>query len=115
MSDKSSSLIFRALADPTRRAILAALRRGPLLAGQVAARFPQSRPAVSRHLRVLRQAHLVAERRHGRHRITELNPEPLRQVDDWIADYRPLWSARLGRLKSLVEKGGDHERPDRKR
>ena len=113
MTDRS--LVFRALADPTRRAILAALRRGPMLVGEVAARFPQSRPAVSRHLRVLRGARLVSERRQGRHRITELNPEPLRQVDEWIADYRPLWSARLGRLKSWVEKSGEQERPDRKR
>ena len=103
MSERVITPVFRALADPTRRGILSALRRGPLPVGDVASRFPVSRPAVSRHLRVLRRARLVVERRAGRHRVCELNPEPLKQLDDWIAVYRPLWTERLARLKQFVE------------
>jgi DNA-binding transcriptional ArsR family regulator len=103
MTDRAITPVFRALADPTRRGILNVLRRGPLAVGDVASRFTMSRPAVSRHLRVLRRARLVVERRAGRHRVCELNPEPLRQVDDWIAMYRPLWTERLARLKQFVE------------
>ena len=105
MTERGAPAVFRALADPTRRAILGALRRGPLPVGAVAAGFSTSRPAVSRHLRVLRAARLVVERRMGRLRICELNPDPLRQVDEWIAAYRPLWSERLARLKTFVEAG----------
>ena len=75
---------FQALADPTRRAVLDLLRRGSQAAGQIASAFPVSRPAISKHLRLLRRAHLVHERRDGRHRVYELNPEPLRVVDSSI-------------------------------
>ena len=95
--------VFRALADPTRRAILDALRAGSQPVGRIARRFPVSRPAVSRHLRVLREADLVIERKEGRERICELNPRPLRRVDGWLNEYRRFWAVKLTRLKKYVE------------
>src|SRR5579872_4690440 len=94
---------FQALADPTRRAVLDLLRRGSQPAGQIAHAFPVSRPAISKHLRLLRRAHLVREHREGRIRIYQLNPEPLRAVDSWIEQYRVFWTANLNSLKAFVE------------
>src|ERR1700716_4402115 len=94
---------FQALADPTRRAVLDLLRRGSQPAGQIAGAFPVSRPAISKHLRLLRRAHLVREHREGRNRVYQLNPEPLRAVDSWLEQYRSFWSANLASLKAFVE------------
>src|SRR5690349_2162738 len=100
---KAAEATFQALADPTRRAVLDLLRRGSQPAGQIAEAFPVSRPAISKHLRLLRRAHLVREHREGRHRVYQLNPEPLRAVDSWIEQYRSFWSASLANLKAYVE------------
>ena len=100
---KTAEATFQALADPTRRAVLDLLRRGSQPAGQIAEAFPVSRPAISKHLRLLRRAHLVREHREGRNRIYHLNPEPLRAVDSWIEQYRSFWSASLTNLKAFVE------------
>jgi DNA-binding transcriptional ArsR family regulator len=91
------------LADPTRRAVLDLLRKGSQPAGQIASAFPISRPAISKHLRLLRKAHLVEERREGRHRVYQLNPEPLRAVDTWLEQYRVFWRTNLASLKTFVE------------
>src|SRR5579863_8152466 len=99
----STEASFHALADPTRRAVLDLLRRGAQPAGQIAQAFPVSRPAISKHLRLLRRAHLVREHREGRHRVYQLNPDPLRAVDSWIEQYRVFWSASLTNLKAFVE------------
>ena len=99
----SAEATFSALADPTRRAVLDLLRNGSQPAGKVAQAFSISRPAVSKHLRLLRRAHLVEERREGRHRFYQLNPEPLKAVDSWLEHYRSFWSANLASLKSFVE------------
>jgi DNA-binding transcriptional ArsR family regulator len=99
----AAAQVFRALADPTRRAILDTLRSGRRPVGEIAERFPVSRPAVSRHLRVLRRARLVIEERRGRSRLYALNPEPLREVDRWLQEYRGFWTDTLSRLKSYVE------------
>jgi DNA-binding transcriptional ArsR family regulator len=106
---------FHALSDPTRRAVLDLLRRGSQPAGQIAEAFPVSRPAISKHLRLLRRAHLVREHREGRNRVYELSPEPLRAVDSWIEQYRVFWSTSLANLKAFVE--AEHARetqPSRK-
>jgi DNA-binding transcriptional ArsR family regulator len=100
---KAAEATFQALADPTRRAVLDLLRRGSQPAGQIAQAFPVSRPAISKHLRLLRRAHLVNEHREGRNRVYRLNPEPLRAVDSWIEQYRSFWSASLSNLKAFVE------------
>jgi DNA-binding transcriptional ArsR family regulator len=99
----SREAAFSALADPTRRAVLDLLRAGTRPAGDIARAFPISRPAISKHLRILRRAHLVEERREGRHRMYELNPEPLKSIDSWLEQYRQFWSASLANLKSFVE------------
>jgi DNA-binding transcriptional ArsR family regulator len=91
------------LADPTRRAILDGLRIGEQPVGNIASSFSVSRPAISKHLRVLREAGLVVERREGRQRIYELNVEPLRRVDDWLNEYRQHWAGKLERLKRYAE------------
>ncbi len=103
MVTQRSTRVFDAIADPTRRAILDALRRGPLAAGEIADLFPVSRPAVSRHIRILRQAGLLTERRAAQSRIYSLDPEPLRSVEQWLAHYRVFWAARLMDLKRHVE------------
>ena len=99
----SAGAAFSALADPTRRAVLDLLRRGSLPAGVIARAFPVSRPAISKHLRLLRRAHLVCERREGRRRLYQLNPEPLRAVDSWLEHYRNFWQMNLADLKTFVE------------
>jgi DNA-binding transcriptional ArsR family regulator len=98
-----SEVTFQALADPTRRAVLDLLCTGSQPAGRIASAFPVSRPAISKHLRLLRRAHLVREHREGRNRVYELNPEPLRAVDSWIEQYRVFWTASLNNLKAFVE------------
>jgi DNA-binding transcriptional ArsR family regulator len=100
---KTAEATFQALADPTRRAVLDLLRRGSQPAGQIASAFPVSRPAISKHLRLLRRAHLVREHRQGRNRVYQLNPEPLRAVDSWIEQYRSFWAVSLNNLKAFVE------------
>src|SRR5438874_6012968 len=99
----SREAAFSALADPTRRAVLDLLRAGIRPAGEIARAFPVSRPAISKHLRILRRAHLVEERREGRNRLYQLNPEPLKAVDSWLEQYRSFWTASLANLKEFVE------------
>src|SRR5947207_14037664 len=98
-----SDAAFSALADPTRREVLDLLRAGTRPAGDIARAFTVSRPAISKHLRILRRAHLVEERREGRHRMYHLNPEPLKAVDSWLDQYRSFWTASLANLKAFVE------------
>ena len=99
----SREAAFHALADPTRRAVLDLLRQGRQPAGQIARAFPVSRPAISKHLRLLRRAHLVSERREGRNRFYQLNAGPLKAVDSWLEQYRVFWQASLTNLKAFVE------------
>jgi DNA-binding transcriptional ArsR family regulator len=95
--------VFGAIADATRRDILDLLRRRDLSAGDLAGHFPISRPAISRHLRILRQAGLVRETRQAQTRIYALDPRPLAEVDRWLSRYRAFWGARLHDLKRHVE------------
>ena len=95
------SALFRALADDTRRAILAALIEEPLAVHQLTALFDISRPAVSKHLRVLVDAGLVTCRRVGKENVYRVEAEPLRAVADWLARF---WAGRLQTLKDLAER-----------
>ena len=104
---------FDALADPTRRAVLDLLLGGKLAAGQIAQGFPVSRPAISKHLRVLRRARLVRVHRVGRQRIFELNPEPLKSIDVWLSRYRVFWHTELSNLKRFVEAAHKKENSSR--
>jgi DNA-binding transcriptional ArsR family regulator len=95
--------VYRAIADPTRRAILDRLRAGPVPVNELASGFSQSRPAVSRHLRVLRSARLVAVRRCGRERRYFLKPEALHDVARWVEEYASFWKTNLNSLKRHLE------------
>jgi DNA-binding transcriptional ArsR family regulator len=94
--------VVGAIADPVRRDILALLRHGPRTAGGVAAAFAISRPAVSRHLRVLRETGLVVDQARGRERHYRLDVAPLAEVDAWLAQFRHGWGASLDALETEV-------------
>ena len=102
--------VFHAVADPTRRAILDRLRGGGAAVAELAAGFDMTRPAVSKHLRVLRDARLVREERAGRQRVYQLTPAPLRDVSQWIESYRNFWPANLLNLKRHLEGGKESSR-----
>jgi DNA-binding transcriptional ArsR family regulator len=95
---------YKAIADATRRQILDLLRGRPLTAGAIAGRFRRlSRPAVSKHLAILRRARLVTARRRGREHVYHLNPRPLREVSDWLERYEAFWDEQLQAFKDYVE------------
>ncbi len=98
-----SDRVFRAIADPTRRQILGLLRGGQQTVGQIAGNFRMSRPAVSKHLRLLRRAGLIITRHDGTSRPCGLNAKPLRFVDDWLGDYEVFWRKSLESLKTYLE------------
>src|SRR5262245_29632513 len=96
-------LTFAALADSTRRAILARLATGEATVGDLAAPFHVSRPAISKHLRVLERAGLVQRARDGRISRCVLDSEPMREAAAWMETYRVFWSGQLNSLKSYIE------------
>lgn len=107
------STTFAALADPTRRAILARLATGELTVSELAEPFEMSLPAVSKHLRVLERAGLVAKGREAQWRPCRLDAAPLREVADWAERYRPLWEERLDRLDQYLQKLQKPRKPRR--
>ena len=102
---QASSDIYHAIADPTRRAILDRLRLGPAPVNTILRDFPQSRPTISKHLRVLREARIVVEHRVGRERIYRIEPAELQKVAAWIEGYRSFWQSSLENLKNRLEEG----------
>ena len=103
MSDPLS-LTFAALADPTRRAILARLAQGDATVNEIATPFDMSLPAVSKHLKVLETARLITRGRDAQRRPCRIAPDALRQVDDWLGLYRQLWDGRFDRLEDHLQK-----------
>lgn len=113
--------VFQALADPTRRAIVERLVRGPASVSRLAEPFPMSLAAVVQHLQVLEASGLVCSEKVGRVRTCRIDPAVLRQAEQWIAGCRTLWESRLDRLGEFLadavesrdpeEKGKDHDRP----
>jgi len=95
--------LFRAIADPSRRKILALLRDRQQTVGEIASNFSTSRPAISKHLRLLRSAGLVVTNQRGTARICELNAKPLRAIKDWLQEYEAFWNENLRSLKNYVE------------
>lgn len=95
---RSLDAVFAALADPTRRAIVARLAGGETSVSELAAPFDMSLVAVTKHLRVLEHAGLLDQRKQGRVRYCRLSPAPLRSADDWLARYRVFWQTRLESL-----------------
>lgn len=103
----ADTAVFEALADPTRRRVLELLAERERSAGELAQSFAVSRPAVSRHLRVLRDAGLVRWRGDAQRRIYALEPLPLAELDDWLAPYRRFWRDALDRLERHLDEKGD--------
>lgn len=97
------SATFQALADPTRRAILSRLSKGPASVNELAAPFDMSLPAVSKHLKVLERAQLIKRGREAQWRPCELKAEPLKEVDAWVEQYRAMWEARFDRLDDYLQ------------
>jgi DNA-binding transcriptional ArsR family regulator len=104
MSADQLSTTFAALADPTRRAILARLVSGECSVTELAEPFEMSLPAVSRHLRVLEQAGLIARRREAQWRHCRIEARPLKQVAEWTERYRHIWEERLDRLDEYLQR-----------
>jgi len=104
LNRKPNDAVFRAIADPTRREILSLLRGGQQTVGEIAGNFRVSRPAISKHLRLLRSAGLVVTRQDGTARLCGLNAKPLRAINDWLRDYEAFWSQTMRNLKNYVEK-----------
>ena len=107
---------FAALADPTRRAILARLAAGEASVTELTAPFAMSQPAISKHLRVLERAGLVSRRRDAQRRLCRLEAAPLREVAEFADGYRQFWEERFGRLDSLLdelkESPADHRKTE---
>jgi DNA-binding transcriptional ArsR family regulator len=95
--------VFAALANPTRRDVLDLLLDGPRPVQDIADRFDMARPSVSEHLRVLRDAGLVTETRHGRQRLYSIEPDPLRDLQHWLAPYERFWRRRLAGLSDILD------------
>jgi DNA-binding transcriptional ArsR family regulator len=103
--------VFSALADPTRRAILARLARGEATVGQLAEPFDISPPAISRHLKVLEEASLISNERHGKHRRCRLKPEALAGAAEWIEAQRHFWSGSFDRLEARLKQQREDKKP----
>ncbi|GAA4567629.1 metalloregulator ArsR/SmtB family transcription factor [Micromonospora coerulea] len=104
MADDRLSVIFAALADPTRRAILARLVEGDATVTELAEPFAISLPAISRHLKVLEQAGLITRSRSAQWRSSSLNPEPLREATAWMERYRQFWDTNFDRLDAHLKR-----------
>jgi DNA-binding transcriptional ArsR family regulator len=102
MSPDRLSATFAALADPTRRAILARLVLGETSVGELAKPFDMSLPAVSKHLKVLERAGLIVRRREAQWRPCRIEPGPLKDIDGWLETYRQFWEHSLGRLEGYL-------------
>jgi DNA-binding transcriptional ArsR family regulator len=109
--DEQLDAVFGALADPTRRSILARLMRGEATVGELAAPFRVSQPAISRHLKVLERAGLISRSRRATARLSRLRAEPLREATVWLAGYRDFWEESYERLDDLLAalQGQEHD------
>jgi DNA-binding transcriptional ArsR family regulator len=112
-SSDALSLTLSALADPTRRAILARLSQGAATVNELAAPFAISLPAISRHLKVLEGAGLITRGREAQWRPCRLKPEPLKELDGWLSKYRKFWEGSFDRMDAYltqITKGGGSDR-----
>jgi len=103
MTTDQLSLTFAALADPTRRSILARLAEGEATAGELAEPFPMSKPAISRHLKVLERAGLIARSREAQWRPSRLQADPLDEAVDWMLERKRTWESRMDRLNAHLK------------
>jgi DNA-binding transcriptional ArsR family regulator len=102
MGTEQLNAVFGALADPTRRAILVRLTEGDANVAELAAPFRVSQPAISRHLQVLERAGLISRNRHATARFSHLEAEPLRQANEWLANYQQYWDESYERLDAVL-------------
>jgi len=100
----ANSSVFHAISDPTRRALIDLLASREQPVNSLCGKFDMTQPAISQHLRVLRIAGLVEERRDGRQRIYRLNPGPLKEIADWVNQYEIFWEKKLDALGAYLEK-----------
>ncbi len=113
MTDSApNASVFHAIADPTRRRILDLLADREMAATAIAEPFAMSQPAVSQHLKVLREAGLVTQKKAGRQRLYKLEPEKLRQVYDWVAHYERFWTDRLSKLGAYLDRQPDESKEE---
>jgi DNA-binding transcriptional ArsR family regulator len=112
MSTDHLSAVFAALADPTRRAILARLASGEASVKELAEPFEISAPAVTKHLKVLQRAGLITQGRQAQWRPCRLEPKPLHEIADWVEQYRRLWEQRLDRLDEYLQELQTKEKED---
>src|SRR5438094_10417430 len=110
MSPDQLNVTFAALADPTRRAILARLAEGEATVTQLAAPFDMSQPAISKHLKVLERAGLISRGREAQRRPRRLEPRPLAEATDWIERYRRIWEGNYKRLDALLQELKDKQK-----
>ena len=115
MTSDQLSTTFAALADPTRRAILARLASGEASVTELAEPFEMSMPAVSKHLKVLERAGLITRGREAQWRPCRLEPAPLKEVADWVERYREMWEERLDRLENYLRELTEDKPRSRKR
>jgi DNA-binding transcriptional ArsR family regulator len=114
MTESELDRAFRALSDPTRRAILARLADGDAGVLDVAAPFPMSQPAITKHLNVLEEAGLISRHRRARQRLCHLEPVRLKQLSDWVGSYREFWEESFERLDELLDELQGTKEPDMK-
>ena len=103
----SEQLVFRAIADPTRRSIMAILSDGERSLNDITAQYEMTRPAVAKHLKILEQGGLIRVRARGRQRLHALQPEALKTVSDWVSFFDQFWDEKLASLKQTVEMDDD--------
>ncbi|UII19149.1 ArsR/SmtB family transcription factor [Fulvivirga ligni] len=99
--------VFQAIADPTRREIIHILSKAPLTPNDVAERFDISRPAISKHIKILHECALISIEQRGRQRICKARPEKLKQVSDWVAQYSAFWDEKLNALGRFLDENKD--------
>jgi DNA-binding transcriptional ArsR family regulator len=109
--EHSINRVLAAISDPTRRAILERLARGPARISDIAGPFPMSLTGFCKHVRILERARLVRRTRHGRGNTLQISPEPLRAVAHWVLNYEHFWNERLDRLESFFAKQKEKEEP----
>jgi DNA-binding transcriptional ArsR family regulator len=113
METDQLSLTFHALADPTRRAILARLSAGAATVGELAKPFAISQPAISKHLKVLERAGLIERGKRAQWRPAAIDAGPLRDANDWLEQYRKIWEGRFDRLEEYLKELQDRQRKEK--
>lgn len=107
MDSQDLSVVFAALSDPTRRSIIARLSQGEASAGELAEPFGISKPAISKHLKILEKANLVLRRKEAQWHRFQLRPEALQAASEWIDGYRDFWEAQLDALSDFLNESGE--------